>query len=380
MLKQEQLAWLKRALDETAPGDEGGLLLGKTYAEMVEIFRQQTGANLSAEGLRYHVRKLGRKNLSPGRRPYRPQEHRWVGQIGHLLLAITRWSPNRLYQLMRINTRSLYPPVSSVSFYKLLTAIKPVPSRLFDHPPGHLIERYKLRLHQVCMVDAHDEPIGMWLVGFEAYTGFCHAQWLEFRYPRQYAKRGRPRKIPAVEDAPIAYLQPKMQILLPDDLITEFCRKCLSRSFLPLSQFLLPHGYGVAGLTERLNFCAKAPIVTVDRLPGSVFKIPATWDSKTIENLRRRVLRWINRHNRLLVQEAIADEWSAIAPKLTRSGRGPKKTDWGRDKRRIRWEDDVALKTFYYYHPHFPGQLSPISDRVKLLRLEKKPDESGNAA
>lgn len=220
MLTRDQLQWLEDALDENAKGDGGAILIGKTYTEMQRIFNQRMGTNLSAEGLRYHIRNLGKKGLGRGRRPYRSDSHKRIGIIGHLLLAITRWSPRRVYLLMKANTRLKYPPVSSTSFYQLLAAINLVPARLLDDQPRLLMQRYQLRLHQMMVVDVQGEVRGILLVGFEANTGLCNAQWYEMRYRRPHLKPGRPRKIPPANDEVTAYWSSVSEIRLPDGLLT----------------------------------------------------------------------------------------------------------------------------------------------------------------
>lgn len=382
MLIPAQRAWLKRALDKNLSGDDGGSFVGKTYAEMAEIFNQKHGTSLSAEGLRYNVRTLGKKGLSPGRTFYRSEEHKLVGEIGHLMLAITRFSPRKVYCLMRENSRFVFPMVSCVSFYNLLRAVKPVqPSRLPDPSARYLPKRYQLRLHQICLVDIDGNPVGVWLVGFEAYTGFCHVQWFELRYQRRHTKPGRPKKIPDGKECPTALLLPQSQILLPEELVIDFCEQLQSRFYLPLTQFQIPHGQSSARLAEGLKFGAWVPDIAVDSLPGSVITLPATSTSKDFERWQSRARRWINHHNRHLVQEHIADEWNKLlSEQLKQPARTSKNCLFAGDKRRTRKKEEEALSDFYRTHPRYPGKLAPLTLRKKIVRLEKKPETPGETA
>lgn len=384
MRNADQQDWIRRALDNDSSGEGGGEFVGKTYAEMAAIFNAKYKTNLSAEGLRYHVRKLCRTDLPRGRRPYRSEKNKRIGEIGHLMLAITRFSPRKVYCLMRENSRFVYPPVSCVSFYNLLGVVETVSSRRLDQPAKYLPKRYQLRLHQVYIIDPADPenvPIGVWLVGFEAYTGFCHAQWFEFRYLRQHALPGRPKKIPEAEEDTCAVLLPNAQILLPDEFVIDFCRQCQSRFFLPLTQFLLPHGYSPVRLAHGLKFGVWVPDIDVDSLPGRRIRLSGVSLQANSKPLWGRVLRWINRHNRHLAQQHIADEWDKLlSEQLKQPARASKNGLFAGDKRRTRKKEEEALNDFYRTHPRYPGKLAPLKLRKKIVRLEKKPETPGETA
>lgn len=123
MLTRDQLQWLEIGFDENAGGDDAGILLGKTYAEMEVVFNQRMGTNLSAEGLRYHVRNLGKKGLSRGRRPYRPESHKWIGILGHLLLAVTDTlhSLVKFYVAFQVKEQKTFIPTGE-GMYRSMTA------------------------------------------------------------------------------------------------------------------------------------------------------------------------------------------------------------------------------------------------------------------
>lgn len=381
MLTRDQLQWLENALDENANGNDGAILLGKTYTEMQVIFNQRMGTNLSAEGLRYHVRNFGKKGLNRGRQPYRSEDHKWIGIFGHLLLAITRWSPRQVYLLMRANTRLLYPRVTCAAFYKILAATKPVRARLPEDPLGSLLRRQHLRLHQITVLDAQGEVPGVLLVGFEPYIGLCNARWYEMRYTRRHLKPGRPRKIPsATDEEAAAYRVSGSEIHLPDAQLVEFCSDCQARFFVPLTRFLLPRGYSKDTIGPSLRFSDIDPLVEVSSQPESVVRLPEHCNEKTLKAWRVRLMRWIDRHNRHLGKEALDEAWKYIESRLssaTAITRRPRLMV--RDKRRTAWMKDEQLQAFYRVRPRYTGHITPLSRRIKVLRLEKKPDEPGKA-
>ena len=247
MLNGKQLAVLRVALTPTGPQDGAGRFCGNTYKEIATLLSKEFELTLSARSVRAYVGQLKKDAryqglcTPPRGRPVRKDtEAILASAVNNELLRLTGLSASKLYQQIKLAAAAQTEIMSKATFQRQLKRQPGVRAPLGQRKKDNLMQRCRLRLHQV--VFEIEAAVCYWVIlaGYEETTRFVNVALYEVHRPTQRNKRGRPKSISRdLPDALISGSGDAATLQLPAQVILNFYAETRDRLGFPLNRVFL---------------------------------------------------------------------------------------------------------------------------------------------